>query len=96
LPPATSAALVGERDDCDVLPYQAGADPHIDNPLDCWLTTEQLARRDRIVFPKRGAPVAARGIGSDGPQYRQAVDGNTEPILLIHRNTMRAEVAVYA
>ena len=35
---------------CDVVLYQAGADPHIDDPLGGWLTTEQLRLRDRIVF----------------------------------------------
>ncbi len=35
---------------CDVVLYQAGADPHIDDPLGGWLTTEQLFERDRIVF----------------------------------------------
>ncbi len=36
--------------DCQVLLYQAGADPHVADPLGGWLTTEQLAERDRIVF----------------------------------------------
>ena len=29
---------------------QAGADPHIDDPLGGWLTTRQLFERDRLVF----------------------------------------------
>ncbi len=36
--------------DCDVLLYQAGADPHIDDPLGGWMTTSQLFERDLIVF----------------------------------------------
>ena len=35
---------------CSVLLYQAGADPHIDDPLGGALTSSQLARRDTIVF----------------------------------------------
>jgi len=35
---------------CDILFYQAGADPHIDDPLGGELTTEQMRQRDRIVF----------------------------------------------
>ena len=35
---------------CDVILYQAGADPHIDDPLGGFLTTEQMRVRDRIVF----------------------------------------------
>lgn len=28
--------------DCDVVLYQAGADPHVNDPLGGWLTTEQF------------------------------------------------------
>lgn len=35
---------------CDLVLYQAGVDPHVDDPLGGVLTTEQLALRDRIVF----------------------------------------------
>lgn len=34
----------------DVLLFQAGADPHINDPLGGVLTTEQMRRRDEIVF----------------------------------------------
>lgn len=34
----------------DVVLYQAGADPHVDDPLGGYLTTEQMRERDRIVF----------------------------------------------
>lgn len=33
-----------------LLIYQAGADAHLDDPLGGWMTTEQLRRRDRVVF----------------------------------------------
>lgn len=36
--------------DCDVILYQAGADPHVDDPLGGWLTAAQLSRRDSIFF----------------------------------------------
>jgi acetoin utilization deacetylase AcuC-like enzyme len=36
--------------DCELILYQAGADPHIRDPLGGWLTSEQLRTRDRIVF----------------------------------------------
>jgi acetoin utilization deacetylase AcuC-like enzyme len=35
---------------CSLLFYQAGADPHIDDPYGGFLTTEQMLRRDQIVF----------------------------------------------
>ena len=34
--------LVGRMAKCEVILYQAGADPHVDDPLGGWLTTEQL------------------------------------------------------
>lgn len=43
-------ALVESMKDCDVILYQAGADQSVDDPLGGFLTTEQLARRDNIVF----------------------------------------------
>lgn len=35
---------------CDVVIYQAGADPHVSDPFGGALTDEQLRERDRIVF----------------------------------------------
>lgn len=35
---------------CKILLYQAGADPHVDDPLGGALTTEQMKERDEIVF----------------------------------------------
>ena len=35
---------------CGVLLYQAGADPHVDDPLGGVLTTEHMLERDRILF----------------------------------------------
>jgi acetoin utilization deacetylase AcuC-like enzyme len=43
-------ALVARFAGCELLLYQAGADAHINDPLGGWMTTEQLARRDHIVF----------------------------------------------
>ncbi len=36
--------------DCDVILYQAGADPHENDPLGGYLSTEDMRRRDEIVF----------------------------------------------
>lgn len=76
--------------DCDVLFYQAGADPHIDDPLGGFLTTEQLAERDRIVFSmahEQGIPVVWNLAGG----YQEPIS----KILEIHRNTMTACIAEY-
>ncbi len=75
---------------CDLLMYQAGADPHVEDPLGGFLTTEQLARRDHIVF----STAKAMGI----PLVWDLAGGYQEPIgkvLAIHNNTMRACIAVY-
>lgn len=73
---------------CDVVLYQAGADPHIDDPLGGWLTTDQLCRRDRAVFAglrQLGIPVAWNLAGG----YQRDAGGSIRPVLDIHDNTMR-------
>jgi acetoin utilization deacetylase AcuC-like enzyme len=70
-------ALVRAMQDCDLVLYQAGADPHIDDPLGGWLTTEQLRLRDRLVFETAatlGIPIAwtLAGAGSRHPRQHHA------------------------
>ncbi len=75
---------------CDLLIYQAGADPHISDPLGGFLTTAELAERDRIVFS------VAKSIGI--PVVWNLAGGYQEPVigvLEIHRNTIEACVAAY-
>jgi acetoin utilization deacetylase AcuC-like enzyme len=75
---------------CDLLIYQAGADPHICDPLGGFLSTEELAERDRIVFS------VAKAIGI--PVVWNLAGGYQEPlscVIDIHRNTMKACVAEY-
>jgi acetoin utilization deacetylase AcuC-like enzyme len=75
---------------CDVLLYQAGADPHIDDPLGGWLTTEQLALRDRMVFEhcaSRQLPVAWNLAGGYQTPLRRVLD--------IHDGTLRMCLAAY-
>jgi acetoin utilization deacetylase AcuC-like enzyme len=79
---------------CDVLLYQAGADPHIDDPLGGWLTTDQLYRRDRAVFDglrRLGIPVAWNLAGG----YQHDEEGGIRPVLDIHDNTLVAFVEAY-
>jgi len=81
--------IVGDFHDCDLLLYQAGADPHIDDPLGGWMTSEQLAERDRIVFDIAatvGVPVAWNLAGG----YQRDSYGGIEPVLAVHRRTMQA------
>lgn len=80
--------------DCEVVLYQAGADPHVDDPLGGWLTTAQLLERDRVVFQTLAAmkvPVAWNLAGG----YQREPDGSIPKVLEIHDNTMRACAEVY-
>lgn len=71
--------------DCDLVLYQAGADPHIDDPLGGFLTSEEMRQRDRRVFGglrERGIPVAWVLAGG----YQQPLD----KVIAIHVESMRA------
>lgn len=86
--------IVSTFHDCDLLLYQAGADAHVDDPLGGWMTSEQLAERDRIVFEVAatiGVPVAWNLAGG----YQRDAQGGIEPVLAIHRRTMEGCVGVF-
>lgn len=71
----------------DLVLYQAGADPHVHDPLGGLLTGQELALRDHQVFEAlRGMPVAWNLAGG----YQRDVSGHIEPVLKIHRGTLIA------
>lgn len=75
---------------CDLVLYQAGADPHIDDPLGGFLTTTQMAQRDWQVFSgfhSRGIPLAWNLAGG----YQKPLS----KVISIHENSYRAARAVY-
>ena len=77
--------------DCDLVLYQAGADPHVDDPLGGFLTTTQMAQRDWRVFNglrERGIPVAWVLAGGYQKPLSKVVD--------LHVNTMRAALAAHS
>lgn len=79
---------------CDLILYAAGADPHINDPLGGFLTTEQLLRRDELVFSRcaaLGIPVAWNLAGG----YQRDEENGIRPVLDIHDNTMRACARTY-
>lgn len=79
---------------CDVVLFQAGADPHIMDPYGGWLETEELRKRDAMVFDAMSAakvPVAWNLAGG----YQVKADGSIPAVLEIHDNTMRECVRVY-
>lgn len=76
---------------CDIVLFQAGADPHVDDPHGGALTSEQMARRDKIVFSElreRGIPVAWNLAGG----YQTPI----QKVLDIHTATLEAHLAVEA
>ena len=82
--------LVKKFAGCDVLLYQAGADPHIDDPLGGYLDNEQLAQRDAIVFDvakAMGLPIAWNLAGGYQTPLRLVLD--------IHDRTMTECVRAY-
>ncbi len=86
--------IVAQMSGCEVILYQAGADPHVDDPYGGWLTTGELRERDRHVFAAAqewGVPEAWNLAGG----YRRTDNGGIEPVLAIHRNTMAECVARY-
>lgn len=79
---------------CDVVLYQAGADPHINDPYGGWLTTPELQKRDAMVFDALAAakvPVAWNLAGG----YQVEPDGSIPKVLEIHDNTMKECWRVY-
>jgi len=77
-------------DDADVLFYQAGADPHVNDPYGGVLTTEELKERDRIVFTiakERGVPVVWNLAGGYQTDFSK--------VLEIHNNTALLHVEIF-
>lgn len=69
---------------CDVVLYQAGADPHINDPLGGWLTSDQMRRRDRLVFAglrERGVPVVWNLAGGYQKPFRNVLDLHDQTML---------------
>lgn len=74
----------------DVLFYQAGADPHVDDPFGGALTTEELKERDRIVFSiakDKGVPVVWNLAGGYQNDFSK--------VLEIHNNTALMHVEIF-
>lgn len=81
--------------DVDLIIFNAGVDSHINDPLGGMLTTEQMARRDRIVFETAqeiGVPVCTSLAGG----YQVARDGTIETVLRLHDATFIAAWKVAA
>jgi len=75
----------------DLVLYQAGADPHLNDPLGGVLTEGEMFGRDLAVFRafRRKALVWNLAGG-----YQRDADGSIEPVLRLHRNTLIAWMSV--
>jgi acetoin utilization deacetylase AcuC-like enzyme len=74
--------------------YQAGADPHIDDPLGGLLTTEQMRRRDRQLFGmarELSIPLAWNLAGG----YQIEHDGSIPRVVELHLNTFEEALRVW-
>jgi acetoin utilization deacetylase AcuC-like enzyme len=79
---------------CDIVLFQAGADPHINDPFGGWMETREMRRRDAMVFDslsEANVPVVWNLAGG----YQVEKDGSIPAVLEIHDNTMRECVRVY-
>jgi acetoin utilization deacetylase AcuC-like enzyme len=68
--------------DSDLIIYQAGADPHVNDPLGGMLSTETMRKRDEIVFTvakEKGIPVVWNFAG----RYQ-----NMDVLFELHSNTL--------
>ena len=84
---ALHAAGTGIGPDTDLVLYQAGADIHVSDPLGGRLTTEEMKKRDHIVFAnctRFGVPCVWNLAGG----YQRDPRGGISPVLALHRNTM--------
>lgn len=87
--------VLAQFEGCEVVLYQAGADPFIEDPLGGVLTKDQLRRRDRSVFQhfaRAGIPLVWNLAGG----YTRDSAGTIRPVLDIHDATMQECHAAYA
>ncbi len=77
----------------ELILYQAGADPHKNDPLGGLMTTEEMRERDELVFDmcaNLGIPVAYCHAGG----YIVESDGSIPQVLELHRNTAMEAIRV--
>jgi acetoin utilization deacetylase AcuC-like enzyme len=78
----------------DLLIYNAGVDPHIDDPLGGVLTTRQMTLRDRLVF-KLAREMGLKVCVSLAGGYQVDEDGGIRKLLELHDTTFKAGWAAY-
>lgn len=74
----------------DLVLVQAGADPHIDDPLGGLLRTEEMRIRDLMVF---NACIDKPLVWNLAGGYQRDAKGGIAPVLALHRQTLDAALA---
>ena len=80
--------------DVGLIIYNAGVDSHLDDPLGGNLNSEQMTRRDRIVFEvarEIGVPICTSLAGG----YQRGRDGSIDAVLRLHDATFIAAWEMY-
>lgn len=78
----------------DLLIYNAGVDPHVDDPLGGILTTRQMTLRDRLVF-KIAKQLELKVCVSLAGGYQVDPDGSISKLLELHDTTFKTGWAAY-
>jgi acetoin utilization deacetylase AcuC-like enzyme len=78
----------------DLLIFNAGVDPHIEDPLGGILTTRQMTLRDRLVF-KIAKQLELKVCVSLAGGYQVDEDGSIDKLLALHDTTFKAAYAAF-
>lgn len=74
--------------DCSRVIYQAGADPHVDDPYGGVLSSLQMSERDKRVFQAfKGRAIVWNLAGGYQVEESKPFPGRIEPVLALHRTT---------
>lgn len=86
--------IVNSFDGVDLLIFNAGVDPHIEDPLGGILTTRQMILRDRVVF-KLARELELKVCVSLAGGYQVDADGGISKLLELHDTTFKSGWAAY-
>jgi acetoin utilization deacetylase AcuC-like enzyme len=75
--------------------YQAGADPHVDDPLGGYMTSAQMRTRDRVVLKECRELQLAVAFNLAGG-YNRDSEGTIAPVLALHRATIEEAMILFA
>ena len=87
---------ISDCSNCDLVIYQAGADPHRNDPMGGLQSSEEMAQRDRTVFEKLGhLPLVFTLAGGYQVGKGKTEAQRLEPVLALHRQTARIHTQLF-